>query len=445
VNAAAKQRSAQEETMLKEYRVITYCWMALVLLACSTASLAQTTQGISSVPYQSIPPQEESTIERTAVVVLRHIAQSRADIHRKSWGSARRELEEAARLMDSIREELSTAVAKNLIRITRKHLEYEASQRVVHELPPIFEALDKIEVYIPTDKARRHLERARVYLEKDDKKRAVRELVLADGSLLEIDVELPVLRAEKFVTRALGYLATKNGQKADKALLMAEQVIRIITVGTESPFSQARENVWLAFQNYSTARLPEAKSYMEKAKGHLEKARQVGNARGREEAGKLSAEVTELEKKLDSGVQEVGLALKSVEERSKALAERSVEYLAADWREAEKTYSGERNLIEAKLHVAYAETYQLTAAEPDKAAKELDEAHSYLLQAMKNRATDKPAREKIGEIDRAVLTLKANPGRNELSVQDSYENIKEKLSDRIEVEHLSDLAQELGR
>lgn len=78
---------------------------------------------------------------------------------------------------------------------------------------------------------------------------------------------------------------------------------------------------------------------------------------GKEEANKLSAELSELEKKLAGDGKVAESELKAAWEKSEALAERSKAYLSADLSEAETTLGVENNHIEARLHVTYAETY----------------------------------------------------------------------------------------
>ncbi len=410
---------------------VVFAWTMFISFLVISETQAHTPQGNAGASFKGILPQEEFVIEKTGVVALRHIAQARTDIYHKSWASARREAKEANLLFDSIRDDLSTAVAKNLIAIARKHLEYEPAAKVERDLTSIFSALDRIETYVPTDKARRHLEQAREYLRKEDKQGADRELSRASRTLVVIQVELPILGAEKYIARAQGYLTQKNGQGADKALQAAERVIGPLTLGVESPLFSARNSFWLAVKNYSAARRAEARTYIEQARTYLENAKKAGSAKEREEASKLSRGMDELEKKVESGSKDAESALRSAWERSEALAERSAEYLVIRLLGTESDLSGENNLIEAKLHVSYAETYQLTAREPDKVAKELAEADSYLKKAQQGGLADKATRKKLGTMESAVLSLKANPEQRDPSVQERYESIKEQLSELI--------------
>lgn len=396
------------------------------------ATRAQQTLEENILPYKSITPQVESTIERTAVLALRHISQARSDIHLKAVAEARRDLDETARLIASIRAHLSTATTKNLIHIARNHLKYEPAQRVLLDLPPIYASLEMISVYLPTDKAKANLNRAKGYLERDDKRGAERELALADQSLIIIEVELPLLKIERYVTAAQRDLAVKNTKKADESLQIAERRALALYTSLYSPLFQANRNIWLAFRNYSTTTRAETGKNLEQGRINLGKAATRGSAKGKEETGKLSGELAELEKKLAGEGKVAESALKGAWERSRALSERAAAYLSAGISEEETTLKDENDLIEAKLHVSYAESYQVTTGEPDKAVRELDMASSYLQKAARSTLAGPTDRKKMSEIEKSLQGLKANPKDGGAAVQERYESIKDELGTLIQ-------------
>lgn len=390
---------------------------------------AQMPQSEIAVPYKSITPGVDSAIYRTGIRAMVHISGARSHIHHNELPNARRELAEAVRLMDSIRDDLSTMPARDLIRIARKHLEYEQTRQVLQgDLPAIFAALNQESVYLPTDKALLHAGRAESYLQRDDKQKADRELALAEKSLIVVEVELPLLRSQQYVNKAQGYLAAGEAGKADAALQVAEQRVMALTAAMNSPLSLAKENLWLAFRNYSTARGPEAKTFLERARNYLDMAASGANAWDKEEAGKLSHEIADLEMKLPNGGKATESAFKMAFEKGEALVERSAAYLSAGLSEAETTLKGENSLIEARLHVAFARIYQITANDPEKAAKELDTARSYLHKALTGTLAGPSDRKVIGEIDGLLLGLKADTHKHGTDVQERYDTADEQLS-----------------
>jgi hypothetical protein len=428
--------------MKKIFRVGSFVLVTTVIVSTSHAQMTQSDFGIA---YKSITPQVESTIGRTAVIALRHISQARSAIHRKDLPGARRDLSEAERLMVTLRDDLSTTTVKSFIQIARKHLEHEQAKRVLQDLPPIYSSLELISVYLPTDKAKLHVDRAKNHLEKNDKMGAERELALSDKSLIIIEVELPLLKMQRYVAEAQKYIAGENALKADAALQGAEQRAMALYTGINSPLFHTRQNLWLTFQNYSTATRADTGKSISNARKYLDKIALNIGTKEKEEVGKLSSELGELEKKFNAEGKVAESDLKAVWEKSKALSERSAAYLSADLSEAETTLGVESSLIEAKLHVTYAETYQVTTSEPDKAIKELDIAHSYLEKAANNRLTEASDRKKIHEIRNILLDLKLTPKENDITVQDRYDTVIKELSDLLTYDRSSDQIQKIQK
>lgn len=394
-------------------------------------TLAQTLQTDSSVPYRSVAPPEESTIDRTAIVALRQISQARSDIHRRDLASARRDLVEADRLMETIRDNLSTASSKNLIQIARRHLEYEPTRQVLHDLPPIYSSLDLLSAYFPTDKAKLHVDRAKGCLERNDKQGADRELAQADASMVIIEIELPLLESQHYIKKAQGYLVARNARKAEGVLQSAEQRVMTIYTGVHSPLFQANRNIWIASRNYPAAGKADTGHNLEQARLYLDQVAAGRTPTEKDEAGKLSKEIAGLEKKLADEGTVAESDLKAAWEKSMALTERSAAYLSADLSESESSLRGENNLAEAKLHVAYAETYQLITAEPGKATRELDTAQSYLQKAADSHLAGSADRKKIREIVSVLLVLKSNTGKSDAEVRERYDTVKDEMSELI--------------
>jgi len=424
--------------MKRNLRFVTVVITVLIALNFVAVTRADMVRSDRNEPYKSISPCVESSIEKIATIALRHISQARSDIHRKDFKNASQELTEALRFLENIKDDLSTTTARNLIRIARIHLEYDPASQVLPELSPIYTSLDMTSEYLPTDKAKSHLDRAVSCLEKNDRQGAEQELALADRALNIRQVELPLLKAQQFVTRANVYLDARNAKKADDALQAAERQTMSLFTNLNSPLFQAQKNIWTAYRNYSAVGKAAAVTELEKARAHLGRSATSGTQKDTEETGKLSQDVSGLQKKLAGEAKIPESVLKSVWERSKALAERAASYLSAAVAEHESTAKGEDNLIEAELHVAYAESYQMTAAEPDKTVRELDRAYSYLEKAVTSSLLDPEDLKKIRIIESMLQDLKAHPEKSDAGVQKRYDSVKEGLSDLKVKEELMD-------
>ena len=410
------------------------------------AAQAQSSRADSSAPLTGVTPGEEPTVRRAALAALRDISRARLAIHRDKLANARRELAEAGRLLETVRDDLTTAPVKNFIQIARKHLEYEPAQQVVQDLPPIYSSLEMISGYLPTRKARLHIDRAKDYLERNDKQAADRELTRADESLILTEVEFPLNATEKYLENAQGYLAAGNAGRADQALQAAEKVAITLYTGMNAPpfpLFQARNNIWLALRNYPSAKEADAGPFLEKARINLEKAAAGVRGAGNAEAGKLSKDIAALEKRVSGGGKVAEYELKGAWEKSEALAERDADYLAAGLAKEVAGRHREDNLIEAKLHLAYAESYQVTSAEPANAADELVNVEDYLRKALQSGSLAVDDRRKITELKKEVGQIKLHTGQNDAKVQQSYDAISTELNRMIHCRETADQVQKM--
>ncbi|HTY25091.1 MAG TPA: YfdX family protein [Desulfomonilaceae bacterium] len=430
---------------MQRFPLILAVILAIVLSLIATGiSVYQAGRTVSArVHFTGILPQEKEVIDRTAVDVLRHIVQARAYIHQKTPGKAGYEVAEAVRLIRTIRDNLSSKQVRDRIWIARKHLEFEPVEEVLSDFRGIYSALNDIDTYLPTDKAKRHIDQAREYLERKEKRQAEGELELADKSLVSVELEIPLLSAEENILKAQEYLGSNNNEKADRVLKIAERKTHAISIIAGSPLRAANRSLWLAIKRYSSGEIAEARAYIEQAKASLERAAQMRDAMQSEKKDKLYKDVTELEKKIAKGGKTGETALKTAWGKSQALIEREAEYLAADWAKTEAIQPRENMLIEAKLHVAFAETYQVMAREPANSVKEIALAEAFLDKLLKSNAADNSVKQEIGTVEKELEDIKAKPEKNDSAVSDRYEAIKTELSDLIKRMEDSDMIQKM--
>lgn len=394
------------------------------LIACMTVVCHAADSSHPNELDKGITPIEERVIDRTAVITQLHIAQARAYLHKNMLPKAKAEIAQTQRLMHTLRYDLSSTVASERISIARRHLEFETAHQVLQDLQPIYLALEQMKNYLPTDNARQHINQAETYLKKGDKQGAERELASADGTLPAIEEKFPL--PEKYLANAAKFLAAGEPKRADAALAVAEQRMLAAAVAGESPVLRAEKNLRQAAGNYSAGHIPEAKRYLDQAAEYLAMAARTGISAAQKEIGKLSEEIARLNGQIDKGDKGQQSIVQSFWERGEALAERSGDYLVAQM-ERGKSSSGEDDLTEAKLHVAYARSYQLTAGEPELAVKEIELAESYLEKVRKNRETTPAARKKLAAIIKELEYLKVHPEKSEAGARNRYDAIKTTL------------------
>jgi hypothetical protein len=118
--------------------------------------------------------------------------------------------------------------------------------------------------------------------------------------------------------------------------------------------------------------------------------------------------------------------MESLWERVKALAERDAEYAVLVVRKAEKVNPVQKDIIDAKMYVLYAESYHLTAGDTRKAQAEIDKAEAYLKNAMSQ--SDEATKSRLSEIEKELNGLRSELNEKNETVRGRYRHIEEELS-----------------
>lgn len=342
-------------------------------------------EDVTVVPGRQITPQDEAVISSAAVKVLRHIAAARGDLHgeKPNIEQALSELDQADKLLDIIQASLPTTKVKDHIWVAKKHLEYENSREVLPDLVPIYSSLDELADRVPTGTAKAHLDQAKKALQQGRKGKATEQLNQADDALLFVEADLPLSATRKLVTQAKQDLAKGDGKAANETLQTAEDNVVFISVSYQSPLIQARSALWRASQDYRMQDQAKAKSDLDQAVDYLRQAARSGDRITRQAAEKLVSEVRDLHQRIESGQQGLSERLASAWDRTRALSERSVEYISTGWQRLRADDAGKRDLIEAKLQLSYARIDHFSSQDDAAAKVELAEAKGYLDTAAK--------------------------------------------------------------
>jgi hypothetical protein len=359
--------------------------VAAALLAAAVISgpaLARDTikEETTVLPGRTVTPRDEARISAVAVKVLRHIADARGKLQGDSPDAdkAKSELEQAEKLLDIIQADLPTTKVKDRIWVAKKHLEYEDTQEVLPDLVPIYAGLDELVSYVPTAKAKGHLDEAKQALEKGDKPKAQEQLAATDDALLYVEADLPLSSTRHLVAEAKADLDKKDTNAADQALASAEDNVVFVSVSFQSPLINAKAALWRAWQDYELGAKDYAKADLNEAVKYLERAAKSKDAEERAAAEDLVTSVRELHRLIESEDKGFSTKIESYWHRLQALSERSAESISTGWQRLRAEGTGKKDLIEAKLQLAYARIDH-EYAEDDAAAKvDLAEAKGYL-------------------------------------------------------------------
>jgi hypothetical protein len=354
----------------------------LAVIAASGPVFADTgiKEEVTVAPGRQITPQDEAVISSAAVKVLRHIAAARGELRgdKPDTEKAGQELTQTEKLLDIIQAVLPTTRVKDRIWVAQKHLEYENTDEVLPDLVPIFAGLDELVSYMPTAKAKGHLDEAKKALEKGDKPKAQEQLEATDDALVYVEADLPLSATRHLVAQAKADLTKGDAKAADAALVAAEDNVVFVSVSFQSPLTQAKAALWRSWQDYNLGEKEYAKTDLDEAVKYLEQAAGSDDPVVRKAAEELVSRVRDLHQLIESGDKGFGAKLESAWHRVKALSERSAEYLSTGWQRMRAEGAGKKDLIEAKLALAYARIDHLHSKDEAAAKVDLAEAKGYL-------------------------------------------------------------------
>lgn len=374
-------------------------------IAASKEAMVQ--EQVTVNPLSRISPREERVLSSAAAKVLRHIVQARTAIRNKETASAKSELQQAQTLFSIIETALPTSEVKDRIWIAKQHLEYKDSAEVVPDLIPIYSSLDELVDVMPVKEAQEHVQKAKAHLQKGDKDKAKEELEATDEALVYTEIDLPFASTRHLVSQALADLTKGDSQKAEKALQEAENNVVFLSVGVDEPMVSAQSLIWAANQHYAAGDKKLARSEIQQAISFLEAAKKSSDQVTRTEAGDLLDGAKALEAKME-GSSDLTRDLQHLWHRTRALADRSVEYMSTGWAKWRSHSPLKSDLIEAKYHLSVAKIDQFVGDNAGAAKQHLKAAEEYLEKAAKQadeHYTDQVYKDQIKGIEQSVEQL----------------------------------------
>jgi hypothetical protein len=307
-------------------------------------------QQSTAAPDKAASQREDEAISSDSAKVLRRIARARDYIDRGQGRAATGQLQEATVLLASINRALPTSVIKGQAAAGKRQIQQEGTT----DLVPIATSLDELGHSLPVAEAKEHLDRAGQDLEQGDAEGAIAELEAMDAALVYTEVELPLGATAHLIALARATLAEGDLHAADQALKAAEDEVVFLSLAVDEPLVSARSSLWRAAQHQAGGTIAALRGNLDRAIHDLELAAQGAEQKTRKAIESLRQQVITVRNSLGTGT-DLSSRLDEFWRRADALAQRSVESCTTGW---ERLLSGsdyKRDLIEAKLHLAYAE------------------------------------------------------------------------------------------
>jgi YfdX protein len=363
-------------------------------------------------PYldSSWTPDEESIVATYASRAVRNIAMVRRDLSQKRIPDAQNDLGKALTDIDRMKSRFVTSRLQELVEAARIRLTYEQPNQVLNYLDSITPLLTDIQEPRASQEAHYALERAKSALKSNDKKGADNELALLDDGLIYNTATRPLALAERSLLQAAAELDQERIGSAERSLDSAEARLRSMAIELNTPVSRAKEQLKQAAVHESAGRWSDVKTDLQDASNFFDEALKRASAAGRDDLRELKRDTESIINRVkEGGGKHFSGSVASLLKRIDAVQQRGLEYNTAAWEKFQASSPGSEDLIDAKLHLRFAEIYEFTTGENDKARAELNKAESYVEKAKSQVSKDKKS--ELTELIKEIAVTKADIGK----------------------------------
>lgn len=343
-------------------------------------------QQVTVEPGQRISPRDEAVLSSAAIKVLGHIAAARSALRsdEPDKTTAQENLDQAGKLLEIIQAGLPSTKIKDSISLPSKQLKYQDTREVSPDLIPIYASLDERVDYVASGDAETQVDKAKQAVKSGDKGQVNPHLKASDDALVYVEADLPLNSTRQLVEQAKSQLGEGKTQEAGQTLAVAQDNVVFVSLSYQSPLTHAKAALWRAWQDIKQGQPELAKADLDQAVGYLQESAKSDDPVVREAASDLVSQVRDLHAGIEKQNQDFSDRMGGTWQRLVALSERSSEFISTGWRRLHAEDAAKRDLIDAKLQLAYGRIDHFQAKDDDAAKVDLSEALSYL-----RSATDK--------------------------------------------------------
>ena len=390
---------------------------AVLVCGLTVGTHAAQPQSFTTGPVSTVRTQE--SMSAAATKVLHHIVEARHAIHSNEPARAENELHQAFALIDHIKRVRPYTRVMGHIWVAEKHLDYQPPQEVGLDLIPIELSIADLGEIVSARRAKRHLDQARIHLAQGATDPARRELKMLRESLAHTEIDLPLTSTEQHIYKAFALLADGNLAGADEALKDAEAGVQFVSLGGSTPLVKARRALWDAMEDYSAGHHDAVRADLTTALKWLDSIKADPDTKTGREAQRLRNEINELLDKAAHKMPEAESELTGLWHRTVGLVEREAEKLYHAWRDQQAQNHLYRQLIDAKLHLFYAEIELFENQDAKGAGAELERAMGYLQSAASE--TSGPEKARIEAIEKKLVALGYSVDVRDPKLHDRYD------------------------
>jgi ElaB/YqjD/DUF883 family membrane-anchored ribosome-binding protein len=190
--------------------------------------------------------------------------------------------------------------------------------------------------------------------------------------------------------------------------------------------SRAKEQLKQAQVHQTAGRWSDVKADLQHAADSLDEAIQHDRTAGKDYIRELKRDTESVLNRIDQRDKHFSDSVASIVKRIEAVQERALDYNDAVWEKFQASSPGSENLINAKLHLRFAEIYEFTTGENDKARAEIDKADSFVKKAESQVSEDQKSN--VAALMNQIEATKPEIGKHSAEQNNRYAALERSLT-----------------
>jgi cellobiose-specific phosphotransferase system component IIA len=401
------------------------CSIIVSTLLVSGSFADEVDESVKVVLVKSVSAYTQAELSRDAAKVMLSVANAREDIYHKDVKQAKEALQKALvqiKIIDNLR---PTKAIIEHVEVAKKHLDYEATQEVGQDLIPIAYDINQLALLVPTKNAQKHLANAKKAIALGDKKGAKKELEALEKAVNITVLYLPVNETKENIYKALTALDLGKLKQANSLLKKAENSLVIMSVASVRPVAKAKKSFYNAMVDYSHGEYVKAKEDLHQSELWLDKAMHSLDTKTRDEAKKLKEKTSFLENNLSKSTTDAEAKIHALWAQSKVLSQKDADSIASKYNSSKKEVAIKSDLLDAKLHVEYAEIKQFVYGTKKDVNEELQKAKVSLKKA--SQYADAKTATSIKVVDTSIDKLEKDTKESSADIKAKYNQVRIKI------------------
>ncbi len=216
---------------------------------------------------------------------------------------------------------------------------------------------------------------------------------------------------------------------ADEATNTPANEVSEVVVVEVTPIQKAKKSYYQAITDYAHGEYAKSKKDLQAGMLWLDKAMHSSNKKLSAQAKALKEKTVALENGLSKDTSNASAKLSALLADIKAYSEKSADSVFSDYNSTKVKMHTKAELLDAKLHLAYAHTKQFLLDDKKGAEDELEKTKDALKEAYKS--ADPKTKKSIQDFENSIDALKKETDKADDTLKVKYQDVKTKMDNTI--------------